>query len=225
MGRLARTSNPIEINGNWEARGDDEPGPPHNGTGWVYTQQTYDWKGRPRVTTYPKMNLTDQTTPTRELTYEGCGCAGGEVVMLTDEAGRRQKVYSDVLGREWKTELLNEGESGTVYATTAQTFNARDQATLVRQFAGPGPDTPQDLSCPTGTCQQTTMSYDGYGRLRTQHRPEQQGDANNSAATDHTTWDYNADDTIHRVTDARGAYTEYDYNTRHLVTGITYATR
>ena len=46
--------------------------------GWVYTQQTYDWKGRPLVTTN-----TDGTT--KEASYSGCGCAGGEVVTLTDE--------------------------------------------------------------------------------------------------------------------------------------------
>jgi YD repeat-containing protein len=208
-----RTSNPTEVGGDWAAAGDDDPA--QGGTGWRYTRQTYDWQGRVLVT-------TNQDTTTRTLSYSGCGCAGGTIITSTDEVGRRQKVYQDVFGRAWKTELLN--WDGSVYATTAQTFNTRDQVPLVRQFAGLAPTDPQDLSCPTGTCQQTTMSYDGFGRLQTQHRPEQQGDPNNSAATDHTTWTYNADDTVHRITDARGAYAAYLYNSRHLTTSITYGT-
>jgi len=37
-------------------------------------------------------HVTDGTTKYAE--YNGCGCAGGEVVTLTDEA-QKQKVYSD----------------------------------------------------------------------------------------------------------------------------------
>lgn len=60
------------------------------------------------------------------------------------------------------------------------------------------------------------MTYDGYGRLKTRHVPEQ------NAGTA-TTWDYNPDDTIQKVTDARGASQTLSYNNRHLVTGITYS--
>lgn len=66
------------------------------------------------------------------------------------------------------------------------------------------------------------MTYDGYGRLKTQHRPEQQAITNNSASSDHTTFNYNADDTISYIVDARGAITNYTYNSRHLLTEITY---
>ena len=37
------------------------------------------------------------------------------------------------------------------------------------------------------------------------------------------TWDYNADDTIEKVTDGRGAAATYAYNNRHLITSITYS--
>lgn len=50
-------------------------------TGWLCTQQTYDWKGRPLITTN-----TDGTQSS--AAYDGCGCAGGEVVTLTDEVER-----------------------------------------------------------------------------------------------------------------------------------------
>ena len=217
MGRAIKTSNPTETSVtigsspiqpySWTATGDDDF------AGWLYTQQTYDWKGRPRVTTN-----TDGTT--KEASYSGCGCAGGEVVTVNDEgtidAGvfkrRQQKIYSDILGRAVKTEVLN-WEGGSVYSATVNTYNARDQITLTRQFAG---------AEGSATYQDTTATYDGYGRLKTKHLPEQQVDPNNPASTDHTTWAYNSDDTVQTVTDARGAQATYTYNARHLVTGISY---
>ena len=205
MGRAFKTSNPAEITGAWVPAGDDA-------AGWLYTEQTYDWQGRPLRTTHPD-------TKYKEAGYSGCGCAGGTVVTLTDEgtidAGvakrRQQKIYSDVLGRTVKTEVLN-WQGGTVYSATVNTYNARDQVTQVRQYAG---------AEGSGTYQDITMSYDGYGRLKTRHRPEQQIDPNN-LSTDHTAWDYNADDTIQKLTDARGASQTFSYNARHSVTGITY---
>ena len=199
MGRAVKTSNPTEITGTWVPVGDDV-------SGWLYTQQTYDWQGRPLVTTN-----TDGTT--KEASYGGCGCAGGAVVTLTDEgtidAGvakrRQQKIYSDVLGRRVKTEILN-WQNGTVYSAVVNTYNARDQLTQIRQYAGVEG---------SGTYQDTTMAYDGYGRLKTKHVPEP------SAGTT-TTYNYNNDDTLSSVIDARGAATIYSYNNRHLVNGISY---
>ncbi len=179
--------------------------------GWVYTLQNYDWKGRPLVTTNPSITGNPADTTTKEASYIGCGCAGGEVVTITDEgtidAGvpkrRQQKIYSDILGRTVKTEVLN-WQGGGVYSATVNTYNARDQVTRIRQFQGTAPADPNDLSCPSGTCQQSTMDYDGHGRLEIRHLPEQQIDPNNSASTDHTKWEYNPDDTVLKVTDARG---------------------
>jgi YD repeat-containing protein len=200
MGRATKTSNPAEVNVAWTPTGDDA-------AGWLYTQQTYDWQGRPLRTTHP-----DNTY--KEASYSGCGCAGGAVATLTDEgtidAGlakrRQQKIYSDVLGRTVKTEILN-WQNGSVYSATVNTYNARDQVTQVRQYAGPES---------SGTYQDTTMTYDGYGRLKTKHVPEQNVGSN-------TVWNYNGDDTIQSITDARGAAATYAYNNRHLVMGITYS--
>jgi len=191
MGRLFKQSNPAELY-HGSPTGDDV-------AGWLYTQQTYDWKGRPLITTN-----TDGTH--KYASYSACGCAGSEIVTLTDEVGRQQKIYGDVLGRTAKTEVLN--WDSNIYSATVNTYNARDQVTLVRQYQG------TDQS---GVYQDVTMSYDGYGRVLTKHVPEQ--DANTA-----TTWDYNLDDTVHAVTDARGASATYGYagTNRGLVTGITY---
>lgn len=61
------------------------------------------------------------------------------------------------------------------------------------------------------------MTYDGYGRLKTRHVPEQ--DAGTA-----TSWVYNTDHTIQSITDARGASTTFTYNNgRHLPNVVTHA--
>jgi YD repeat-containing protein len=221
MGRTSKVSNPGEIDGYWVPAGDDA-------VGWLYTQQTYDWKGRPLVTTNP-----DSTT--KEASYSGCGCAGGEVVTLTDEGTltgdppnqvirkRQQKVFSDVLGRTVKTEVRNwdgsgaygTGDDSSVYSTVVNTYNVLDQITQKREYAG------SNLS---STYQDTIQTYDGFGRLATRHLPEQQDDPNFSTDSDHTTFTYNADGTIATVKDARGALTTYGYagTNRGLVKSVTH---
>jgi YD repeat-containing protein len=221
MGRAIQQSNPTETSASgsqWPATGDDGLASPQ-GHGWVYTQQTYDWKGRPLLTINPSItgNLNDTTT--KEASYSACGCAGSEVVTLEDERERTQKVYSDVLGRQWKTEIMN---GASIYSTTVSVYNGRDQVIRVKQYSGQAPaeasSTNVAASCPSGTCQESTMSYDGYGRLHSKHVPEQD-------ASTATVYAYNADDTMHSVTDARGASATYDYssNNRRLVNGISYS--
>lgn len=215
MGRTIRTSNPTETSASgapsqWATAGDDAA------AGWIYIEQTYDWKGRPLVT-------TNQDGTTKTASYAGCGCAGGEVVTLTDEGTlesgnakkRQQKIYSDVLGREWKTEILNwdgtgpfgTGPNNTVYSATVNTYDVRDQVTQVRQYAGAEGST---------TFQETTITFDGFGRLKTRHAPEQ--DTNKV-----TTWSYNPDDSIQTVTDARGASANFGYNNRKMVTSVSWS--
>ena len=183
IGRLWKQSNPTEMTtgatpGEWTPAGDD--------TVWRYTTQTYDWKGRPLVTTFP-----DATKRTN--TYAGCGCAGGEQVTATDERGR-QKVYGkDVLGRLVKVEELN--YDGTVYSTANYSYDALDKLREIDQ-AG----------------LKRTFDYDGHGRLASRTTPEQ-------GKTDYA---YFADDTVQKVTDARGVTTTFAYNARHLPTTVTY---
>ncbi|HEX8709073.1 MAG TPA: S8 family serine peptidase, partial [Pyrinomonadaceae bacterium] len=188
MGRAWKTSSPGEMNANWQAAGDEA-------TGWNWTEQVYDWKGRPTLTTNP-----DGTT--REASYGGCGCAGGEVVTVRDEVGRRQRMTADVSGRPFKTEILNWDQS--VYTTSTNNYNARDQLTSIVEQAGSG----------GGASQSTLMSYDGYGRLKTRRTPAQ---------TAATAYAYNGDETLSQVTDARGVVTSFGYNNRHQTTSISYS--
>jgi RHS repeat-associated protein len=179
MGRVSQQTNPAEINASWIPTGDDA-------AGWSSTLQTYDWKGRPLVT-------TNADGSTRENTYGGCGCAGGEQTTVRDENGRRKHYIKDVFGRLVRVEELNWDQ--TVYATTNYTLNVRDQIVSINQ-AG----------------QTRSFGFDGYGRVVTRTTPEQGA----------TTATYFADGTTQTITDARGATKTFAYNGRHLITGITY---
>jgi RHS repeat-associated protein len=179
MGRVSSQSNPTEMNSSWVATGDD--------SAWVYTYQTYDYKGRPLQTTNPDGS-------TKVFTYDGCGCAGGDVTTAQDEHGRQKRYAKDTLGRVIEVDELN--WDGSVYATTTYTYNARDQVTQINQ-AGQTP---------------RTFGYDGHGRLTSSTTPEQGT----------TNYSYNTDDTVNTVTDARGATQTFGYSGRHLVTSVTY---
>ena len=76
---------------------------------------------------------------------------------------RKQRTTNDVLGRTIKAETFN-WDGATVYSTVTNTYNALDQVTLTKQYAG---------STSSSTVQETTAEYDGYGRLYRQHVPEQ----------------------------------------------------
>lgn len=179
MGRVIAETNPTEVTQAWIPTGDDA-------AGWINTQQTYDWQGRPRV-------RTNQDGSTTELTYTGCGCAGGDVITARDERGRRRRLSNDPLGRLVKVEELNWDTS--VYSTTTFSFNARDQITQSNQEG-----------------QLRTFTYDNFGRPLTRTTPEQGT----------TTFAYNPDDTVLSITDARNAVMTYSYNARKLVTGIAF---
>jgi RHS repeat-associated protein len=147
MGRLAERSNTIEIDQNWNPAGDDVLDTSLNTGGWRYTTQSYDWKGRPLLTTN-----TDGTT--RVLDYGGCGCAGGEVATAQDEHGRQRRYTRDALGRLARVEELN--WNGTVYTTTQYSYTALDQIKEINQQG-----------------QLRTFDYDGHGRLWHKTTPEQ----------------------------------------------------
>ncbi len=187
-GRLVKRSNPTEMTSAWAAVGDDAA------AGWKYTQQTYDWKGRPLVTTN-----VDGTTRTN--IYSGCGCAGGEQVTTKDERGRKKVYKKDTLGRLETVEEYTFG--GTVYATTTYTYNARDQLTEINQ-AG----------------QTRTFTYDGHGRLLTRKTPEQ-GTMTYTYNKDDTVQKV-MDERGVTATNTQGVTTTFAYNYRHQPTAITY---
>jgi len=211
LGRVKKQSVPTEVDSNFDPTGDDAT------RGYLWTYQKYDWKDR----VIRKINTDgiDQTTLNDSdilISYEGCGCAGGQVTTIESErvpygtssfGRRKQKVYEDILGRSWKTESFD-WDGSTVYSTQTQLFDGRDQAVRTRQYSG------TDSS---STYQDYTAEFDGFGRVVSSHKPEQRNDSN---TLKYTTYTYNLDDSISSVTDGRTAVTNYTYNSRGLVTNI-----
>ncbi|HYG78947.1 MAG TPA: RHS repeat-associated core domain-containing protein, partial [Pyrinomonadaceae bacterium] len=136
---------------------------------------------------------TNPDSSTRTNSYAGCGCAGGEQVTTADERGRKKVYYKDVQGRLAKVEELL--LSGVVYRTTTYTYDTLDHLTQINQGG-----------------QLRTFDYDGHGRLTSRTTPEQGT----------TTYVYNKDDTVQKVTDARSVTTTFGYNARHLPTAVSY---
>jgi YD repeat-containing protein len=219
-GRVVEWSNPTEVCGwcpqGWITYGDDQT------AGYRYSTQAYDWQSRPTVT-------TNQDATTRQVQYDGCGCAGSSIVTAIDEVGRRQKMHYDVLGRAFKAEVLKQNAQNPnqwdTYSATVTTYNVRDQATVVKTYQG---DPAGDGGCPTSTCQQTEMVYDGYGRAQRRYLPVYQDAGINppystNSAARFMGWQYYSDDTLSVVTDPRNASATYSYNNRDLPTQITYS--
>jgi hypothetical protein len=222
LGRVKKQSVPTEVDMNWliPTTSEDYRGTVSGQQVWLWTSQEYDWKGRTTRIIPTDSNGTDGKD--RIFSYDGCGCAGGEVVTVLGEsvprddlantnARRKQKIYSDILGREFKTEVYK-WDGTTVYSTTLQTLNALDQVTSVAQT---------DHNQSPAVTQTSTFAYDGHGRTWKTHRPEQQ---NTDGTPTYTVYAYNSDDSVQSVTDARGAATNYSYNdARGLLTNISYA--
>jgi hypothetical protein len=171
-------------------------------------EHEYDWKGRPTR----EIN-TDGTD--KLFSYNGCGCAGGQVTTIEGELvprddypnqlGRKvQKIYADILGRNYKTEVLN--WAGGVYTTTTQTFDAADRVKLTRQYAG---------TETSSTFQDVTTTYDGHGRLKTRHYPIEDQNAN-------TTYNYNVDDSVSSIIDPRGVTENHIFNSLGLLEQVSW---
>ncbi len=208
LGQVKRSTVPTEVNSSYEPAGDDAT------RGWLWTETEFDWKGRTTRTIPTDSNGSDGKD--QLISYEGCGCAGGQVTTVQSEvvpkdtnpnetARRTQKVYEDILGRTWKTEVLD--WTGAVYSTTVQTFNGRDQITKTRQYAGGTSST---------SYQDVNVTFDGHGRMATRHYPIED-------ASEETKWIYNADDSVQQTIDPRGAIKNFTYNDpRGLLTQISY---
>jgi YD repeat-containing protein len=205
LGRVKKQSVPTEVDTNWQipTSSQDYRGTVSGQQVWLWTSQTYDWKGRVTQNTN-----TDNTTT--QADYDGCGCAGGEIITTLGEVietGKRQKqkVYHDILGRAWKIQIFD--WQNNVYKTIINSFNGRGQVTLSRVYAGA--ETSADY-------QETINNYDGHGRLKSRHDPQQ--DANKF-----TTYSYFADDKPQTITDARGAAKQYQYNSLGLIQEISWS--
>lgn len=123
LGRVKRQSVPTEINSSWQPSGDDYRLDATRNPAFFWTSNEYDWKGR--VTRTVNTDGTDKL-----VSYDGCGCAGGQVTTVKDEnivesdwqnnnqatLGKlTQKIYDDILGRTVKNRSDELGRHGALY--------------------------------------------------------------------------------------------------------------
>ncbi|MEZ5305925.1 MAG: FG-GAP-like repeat-containing protein [Pyrinomonadaceae bacterium] len=210
IGELVRSTVPTEVDSSGNPAGDD-----YRGAGvWLWNQKEYDWKGR--VTREINTDGTD-----RLISYEGCGCAGGQVTTFQGEEivetdwngnspvslGRRtQKAYQDILGRTFKEQVMN-WDGTTPYRTTTRTFDRRDQVSSLKVFEG-------DVTAQS--FRESTSAYDGFGRITVSHLP------NMDVGSD-SNLEYNLDGSIASKTDPRGAVTSFSYNGAGLLAQVSFA--
>lgn len=208
LGRVKNVSVPTEVDSDWYPTGDDYT------RGWIWNTQEYDWKGRTTRIIPSDSNGADGKD--QLFSYDGCGCAGGQVTTIQSElvprddqpntnARRTQKIHADILGRTEKTEVMK-WDGITPYTTTVQTFNGRDQVTQITQYDNDTTTTPTPH-------QDVIMTYDGQGRMSSRLYPIEDSSTN---------WTYNPDNSISTITDPRGVITDFTYNSRGLVSQIGY---
>jgi RHS repeat-associated protein len=161
--------------------------------GWLFRNFQYDTQGRAKKITSPDG---------AEINYDyfGCGCAGGTTVTQTDERGCLIKTESDFMGRLYKSSEMT--DLSNAYNSAYYTYDALDRITQIDVKAGD-----------TGPATQTrTFVYDDYGRLQSETTPE--------AGT--VSYTYKPNDQVDTKTDALGKVVTHTYNTRTLLTGISY---
>jgi RHS repeat-associated protein len=192
-GELTDLTNVTAINADWTPIDEDAGG-------WLFRNYVYDAQGRPK-------EITDFDAARIQYDYTGCGCAGGAVVETTDQRGCRIKSEMDSAGRLWKSsEMYPDPNSGAWYEynKAIYTYDALDRITEVRV---------EYYNYPVGNSfQLRTFVYDEYGRLQSETTPE--------AGT--VSYTYKPNDQINTRTDARGKVAAHTYNTRTLLTGISY---
>ncbi len=161
--------------------------------GFQWTTTTYDALDRPTQVMHPDSDSVDYS-------YVGCGCAGSSTVLVDDERGKKRKTVKDHLGRLKEAYDLTSIGANT-YSRVAYSYTPLDQMTTIAHYDN-GIVKHQDR----------TFAYDGYGRLTSQTTPE--------AGT--TGYTYTALDQVLTATLANSSTRTFTYNTRGLVSDITY---
>ena len=195
VGQVQDSSNVLAIDGSWIPSGEDA------GKSFLWTHLTRDELARLKLVTLPDNN-------TRELEYEGCGCAGNNETKLTDELGNYTVTKNDARGRLIEATEPNESSAQNIYSRATYIYDDLDRLIQIQHSAhpnsGPNYNTP---------IQYRNFSYDGYGRMVSETTPE--------GGT--VTYTYTANDQVWQVTNQRPVTAIHTYNTRGLLTNVSYS--
>ena len=194
VGQVQDSSNVLAIDGSWIPSGEDA------GKSFLWTHLTRDELARLKIVTLPDNN-------TRELEYEGCGCAGNNETRVTDELGHATVTKNDARGRLIEAIEENPTNQYVPYSKAEYVYDELDRLITIHHSGLP-------LSYGGARPTQTrTFAYDGYGRMISETTPE--------GGT--VTYTYTANDQVWQVTNQRPVTTVHTYNTRGLLTNVSYS--
>jgi len=194
VGQVQDSSNVLAIDGSWIPSGEDA------GKSFLYTHLTRDELARLKLVTLPDNN-------TRELEYEGCGCAGNNETRVTDELGHATITKNDARGRLIEAIEENPTNQYVPYSKAEYVYDELDRLIAIHHSGLP---LTYGGARPTQT---RTFAYDGYGRMTSETTPE--------GGT--VTYTYTANDQVWQVTNQRPVTTTHTYNTRGLLTNVSYS--
>lgn len=189
---------------------------------FIKTDMFYDGLGRAVKATNPYRTTSDPTYGTVESKYDALGrvtevktmsdgakvttAYAGNIVTVTDQAGKQRQSVTDALGR-----LIDvyEAPEDTTYANyrTSYSYDALNNLQTVTQG------------------QQTrTFTYNGLSQLKSATYPEIGAVANGTYSYGTVSYDeYDANGNLKKKTDARGIVTNYYYDEMNRQTKRTYS--
>ncbi|MDX2040328.1 MAG: RHS repeat-associated core domain-containing protein [Acidobacteriota bacterium] len=194
VGQVQDSSNVLAIDGSWIPSGEDA------GKSFLWTHLTRDELARLKLVTLPDNN-------SRELDYEGCGCAGSNATRLTDELGHATVTKNDARGRLIEAIEENPNNLFVPYSKAEYVYDELDRLLTINHSGEP---LIYNGSRPVQT---RTFAYDGYGRMTSETTPE--------GGT--VTYTYTANDQVWQVTNQRPVTTIHTYNSRGLLTNVSYS--
>src|SRR5262249_46757360 len=194
VGQSEDTSNVIAITGTWVPTADDAS------TGFLFTHLTRDELSRLKILTFPDNN-------TRQVDYTGCGCAGTSETRVTDELGHYTITKTDFLGRLIEAIEPSSTTYDNVYSKAQYVYDELDRLLTINHIKT------TDLVTGLTPTQTRTFSFDGYGRLQSENTPE-------GGTVNYT---YKPNDLVETVSNQRNITVTNSYNTRNLLTGVSYS--
>ena len=204
MGRAYRTSNPYYCTSNYGTCSINPSG--------IWTTSTFDVLGRVTQVTMPRGDDANPSfTTTVQTSY------AGDVITLTDQAGKQRRRINDALGRLIRLDEPNSsGSLGTVSSpnqSTSYTYDALNNLVRITQGA-----------------QDRYFKYDSLSRLIRERQVEQVANSAynlTDSLTGNSSWtkklEYNSNGLVTNTYDARGVQASLSYDALNRLTLIDYS--
>jgi RHS repeat-associated protein len=198
VGQVKDTSNVLAIDGNWAPAYEDASKSWTNPSQSQFTRLTRDELSRLKIITYADGN-------SKQVNYNGCGCAGSTETEEFDELGHKTITKTDFLGRLAEATEWDSTASDNVYSKASYSYDELDRLVRIEHRGR--------VNGGTIPVQNRYFTYDGYGRVQSEETPE--GGLVSLTYTDN--------DLVKTVANQRNITVTNTYNPRNLLTGVSYS--